>query len=71
MTGHLEYEAGTLGEEYARDKAKGLDIELPHDYFPNDNAAQPPRSKWRSTAHLFFSNWLNYYVYQETPYEFA
>jgi homoserine O-succinyltransferase len=71
MTGHLEYEAGTLGEEYARDKAKGLNIELPHDYFPSDNPAQPPRSKWRSTAHLFFSNWLNYYVYQETPYEFA
>jgi homoserine O-succinyltransferase len=71
MTGHLEYDAGTLGEEYARDKGKGFDIAVPRNYFPHDNPALPPRSKWRSAAHLFFSNWLNYYVYQETPYEFA
>jgi homoserine O-succinyltransferase len=71
MTGHLEYDVGTLGEEYARDKDKGLAITIPRNYFPCGNPALPPRSTWRSAAHLFFSNWLNYYVYQETPYEFA
>ncbi|MDE6704796.1 MAG: homoserine O-succinyltransferase, partial [Treponemataceae bacterium] len=57
--------------EYFRDKAKDLPIDIPAHYFPHDDPAQPPRNTWRSTAHLFFSNWLNYYVYQETPYSFT
>lgn len=69
ITGHLEYEASTLAEEYARDKAKGLSIDLPDNYFPEDNPVLTPGNSWRSHAHLFFSNWLNYYVYQETPYD--
>ena len=71
ITGHLEYDAHTLADEYLRDKNKGLQIDLPKNYFPEDNASNPPRSTWRSTAHLFYSNWLNYYVYQETPFTFA
>lgn len=69
ITGHLEYEAATLAEEYARDKAKGIDIQVPENYFPNDNPEKTPKNRWRSHAHLFFSNWLNYYVYQETPFK--
>lgn len=71
MTGHLEYDTDTLALEYTRDKDKGLPIELPCNYFPGDNPDSPPVSTWRSHAHLFYSNWLNYYVYQETPYEFV
>ena len=71
MTGHLEYDTNTLADEYWRDKQKGLEISLPRNYFPNNNTSLQPSSYWRSTAHLFFSNWLNYYVYQETPYNFA
>jgi homoserine O-succinyltransferase len=71
MTGHLEYDTATLGDEYWRDKNRGLPIETPRKYFPHDDPANTPLSIWRSTAHLFYSNWLNYYVYQETPYEFA
>ncbi|CAM3895629.1 homoserine O-acetyltransferase MetA [Mesobacillus zeae] len=69
VTGHLEYETDTLAEEYARDREKGLDIHVPQYYFPGDNPVKPPVNRWRSHAHLFFSNWLNYYVYQQTPYE--
>lgn len=69
ITGHLEYEADTLAEEYKRDIAKGLNIHVPEHYFPNDNPEKQPLNRWRSHAHLLFSNWLNYYVYQETPYE--
>lgn len=69
ITGHLEYDAGTLAEEYERDLAKGADIEVPKNYFPNDDASKKPLNTWRSHTHLLFSNWLNYYVYQETPYE--
>ncbi|MBT2639149.1 homoserine O-succinyltransferase [Bacillus sp. ISL-39] len=69
ITGHLEYEAATLAEEYLRDKEKGIEIEVPENYFPNDNPENKPVNRWRSHAHLFFSNWLNYYVYQATPYE--
>jgi len=69
ITGHLEYDATTLAEEYARDLEKGLDVKLPENYFPNDDASEEPRNTWRSHTHLLFSNWLNYYVYQETPYE--
>lgn len=69
MTGHLEYDSNTLGDEYWRDVKKGLDINIPYNYFPENNPDNSPPSKWRSTAHLFFSNWLNYYVYQDTPFD--
>ncbi|MBR5932582.1 MAG: homoserine O-succinyltransferase [Treponema sp.] len=71
MTGHLEYDTETLKTEYLRDLNKGLPIEKPINYFPENNADIDPYSTWRSTAHLFYSNWLNYYVYQETPFNFA
>lgn len=71
LTGHLEYDAGTLAEEYERDVAKGVDIDVPKNYFPNDDPHQKPLNLWRAHTHLLFSNWLNYYVYQETPYEWA
>ena len=71
MMGHLEYDTETLAKEYFRDRERGLPIDLPLHYFPADDPAQAPRNTWRSTAHLFFSNWLNYYVYQETPYTFT
>lgn len=71
MTGHLEYDTNTLATEYWRDKAKNLPIAMPKNYFPENNTDLPPKSYWRSTAHLLFSNWLNYYVYQETPYDFT
>lgn len=70
VMGHSEYDACTLQEEYERDLNKGLDIVLPKNYFPNDDPAQKPPLKWRAHANLLFSNWLNYYVYQETPYDF-
>ncbi|WP_210468240.1 homoserine O-succinyltransferase [Sporosarcina sp. 6E9] len=69
ITGHLEYDADTLAEEYARDVAKGIDIHVPENYFPNDDPTKKPLNTWRSHTHLLFSNWLNYYVYQETPFE--
>lgn len=69
MMGHLEYDTETLSKEYWRDKNKGLDINIPRNYFPEDDTSRKPLNSWRSTAHLFFSNWLNYYVYQETPYD--
>lgn len=68
MTGHLEYDIDTLAKEFKRDKEKGINPNLPVNYFTDDNPEKPIHSKWRSTAHLFFSNWLNYYVYQATPY---
>ncbi|HZK19825.1 MAG TPA: homoserine O-succinyltransferase [Treponemataceae bacterium] len=70
MTGHLEYDADTLSNEYWRDKKKGLDIQIPYKYYPNDNPNKAPLCTWRSYAHLFYANWLNYYVYQETPFDF-
>lgn len=69
VTGHLEYEAGTLAEEYTRDRTRGLQVPMPKHYFPNNDPGRNPHNKWRSHAHLMFSNWLNYYVYQETPYD--
>lgn len=69
ITGHLEYETNTLAQEYERDLAKGIDIHVPLNYFPNDNPNLKPNNRWRSHAHLLFSNWLNYYVYQQTPFE--
>lgn len=69
ITGHLEYDADTLAEEYERDLAKGVTIEQPKHYFPDGDTTKAPKNTWRSHTHLLFSNWLNYYVYQETPYE--
>lgn len=71
MTGHLEYDTNTLADEYYRDKSKNLPIELPKNYFPENDSSKVPLSTWRSTAHLFYYNWLNYYVYQETPFNFV
>lgn len=68
VTGHLEYDASTLKEEYERDLAKGIDIEMPKNYFPNNDVTREPLNTWRSHTHLLFYNWLNYYVYQETPF---
>lgn len=69
ITGHLEYDATTLSEEYKRDRDRGLDIHPPLYYFPENNPNKQPLNRWRSHAHLLFSNWLNYYVYQQTPFE--
>ncbi len=71
MTGHLEYDIETLAQEYQRDIEKGAFPSLPENYFTDNNPEKPIVSKWRSTAHLFYSNWLNYYVYQGTPYRFT
>ena len=68
ITGHSEYDAETLNKEYVRDKNAGLPIEVPKNYFPNDDDSKPPKVTWRSHANLLFSNWLNYFVYQTTPY---
>lgn len=67
VTGHPEYDIDTLKGEYLRDKDKGLEI-LPEHYFPFNDPSKEPQMRWRGHAHLLFSNWLNYYVYQETPY---
>lgn len=69
VTGHSEYEANTLKAEYDRDVAKGLPIDIPKNYFPDDDPSKPPKTLWKSHASLLFSNWLNYYVYQQTPFE--
>ena len=69
VTGHPEYEYNTLAQEYERDVSKGLQIAVPENYFPEDESTRKPPHKWRSHASLLFSNWLNYYVYQETPYQ--
>ena len=69
ITGHSEYDPYTLNNEYVRDKNAGLPIKVPVNYFPNDDDTQPPRVTWRSCAHLLYSNWLNYNVYQTTPYD--
>lgn len=66
---HAEYDANTLADEYYRDREKGLDPELPENYFPMNNPAKKPIVNWRSTGQLLYTNWLNYYVYQSTPYE--
>lgn len=69
VTGHSEYDADTLKKEYLRDKEKGLPIAIPKNYFPNDDETKDPLVRWRSCANLFYSNWLNYFVYQTTPYD--
>lgn len=69
VTGHSEYDPLTLSEEYFRDLEKGFEIEVPYNYFPDDNPKKKPVVSWRSHANLLYSNWLNYYVYQTTPYD--
>lgn len=69
VMGHSEYDRLTLRDEYFRDVDKGLQIEIPKNYFPNDDPEQKPRLQWRSHSNNLYSNWLNYYVYQITPYE--
>ena len=69
ITGHSEYSPYTLDGEYKRDLAKGLPIKMPKNYYRGDDPSQPPLVRWRAHANLLFSNWLNYYVYQETPYD--
>ena len=69
IMGHSEYDALTLHAEYVRDVTAGKPISIPKNYYPEDNEAKPPRVSWRSSANLLFSNWLNYFVYQTTPYD--
>ena len=69
VTGHSEYDDNTLKTEYDRDIGKGLEIDVPRNYYPNDDPSQLPLVKWRSHANLLFINWLNYHVYQETPFD--
>ncbi len=68
-TGHSEYDADTLAKEYFRDKEKGLDIKIPYNYFPDDDPTKAPVITWRNVGTLMFTNWLNYFVYQRTPYD--
>ncbi len=69
VTGHPEYDSHTLADEYLRDIGAGIDSPLPYNYFPGNNCRLIPQASWRSHGHLLFSNWLNYYVYQITPYD--
>ena len=69
VTGHSEYDADTLKNEYLRDKNLGLPIDMPVNYFKDDDDTKEPIVRWRGHAHLLFSNWLNYFVYQTTPYD--
>lgn len=69
LTGHSEYDAETLGLEYERDLGRNVPIEMPKNYFPDNDPKKKPLVRWRATANLLFTNWLNYYVYQTTPYD--
>ena len=69
ITGHLEYAPDTLDKEYKRDLGKRDDVEMPVNYYRNDDPSDKPLVRWRAHANLLFSNWINYYVYQETPYD--
>ena len=69
ITGHSEYDARTLEQEYLRDKNLGKPIDVPENYYPDNDDTQPPKVTWRSCANLLYSNWLNYFVYQTTPYD--
>lgn len=69
VTGHAEYDRETLANEYFRDKNKGINPDVPYDYFPDDDASRTPPMVWRSNANLLYTNWLNYFVYQATPYD--
>jgi len=68
VTGHSEYDVNTLKKEYFRDKTRGLDIDIPKNYFEDDDDTKDPIVTWKSHANLLFANWINYYVYQKTPY---
>ena len=70
MFNHIEYDSNSLAEEYARDRAAGRPIAMPHNYFPNDDPQRQPENRWRSHAHLLFGNWINE-VYQSTPFDLA
>jgi homoserine O-succinyltransferase len=69
ITGHLEYAPDTLDKEYRRDKDVRDDVDMPINYYKNDDPSQGPKVTWRAHANLLYSNWINYYVYQETPYD--
>ena len=69
LTGHSEYDANTLEKEYKRDKALGINPKVPKNYYPGDDDTKPPMLTWRAHATLLFTNWLNYFVYQTTPYD--
>ncbi len=69
ITGHSEYDRDTLAQEYFRDRDKGLPIKVPYNYFPDDDPENKPLFRWRGQANLMYSNWLNYCVYQRTPYD--
>ena len=69
VTGHAEYDRETLANEYFRDKSKGINPKIPYNYFPDDDASKTPPMVWRSNATLLYTNWLNYFVYQVTPYD--
>ena len=71
ITGHSEYDVDTLKKEYERDIAKGLDIDIPKNYFEDDDPKKNPIMRWRSSATLLYTNWLNYYVYQQTPFDLS
>lgn len=71
LLGHSEYDTDTLAKEYFRDINKGLDIKVPVNYFPDDDPTKKPVLKWRAHSNLIYSNWLNYFVYQTTPYELS
>ena len=71
LMGHAEYDPDTLNKEYIRDVKAGIDILPPENYFPKDDPTQPPMVRWRSCAHLLYANWLNYCVYQTTPYDIS
>lgn len=71
VTGHSEYDRDTLAKEYFRDKNKGLDIKKPENYFPNDDINLVPKMNWKSAGNLIYTNWLNYFVYQKTPYDLS
>ena len=69
VTGHLEYDTDTLQQEYVRDFNKGMNPLIPENYYPNGDTQSEPVNTWRSNANLFYGNWLNYQVYQNTPYD--
>ena len=71
VTGHSEYDPETLKGEYERDISRGTSINIPNNYYPDDDPSKPPIVRWRGHANLLFTNWLNYYVYQETPFELS
>ena len=71
ITGHPEYDPDTLAKEYFRDRDKGLPIHVPYHYFPDNDPSRPPIVRWRSAGQLLYTNWLNYYVYQTTPYDIS